>query len=286
MAPRGVENLMQGYEQPVFIRTSSITDVSSSSSSKRRSLRVSELGLHDPLPAHLSYRVDQLVFPVQLGDVVAAPDALAADQDIGNGPSTGRPVQLGLQLRSQRMLVQLNHEGCRHDAVLVEKDGLGFSGVGTVAFGEDDDCGTPSSASFLDISRWAAGGHTRRSLQDASQFDLDFMLLRGLRLDFLRGPFRASIPLPFCYDRLAVGGLFSARVQEVGLLWERLIGYLLDDLLGVFEPLSDLLIGHGALRILFPQLLHRSGVEVLRSGFTRIRLDDDMVVSARPLHHD
>ena len=89
--------------------------------------------------------MDELVLGVQGGDIVAAADALAADEHVGHRPPAGPMRQLLLQGRPQRVHVQLDDEGGRYNLISVQQDLLGLGREGAVRLREDDDCTHPSS---------------------------------------------------------------------------------------------------------------------------------------------
>jgi hypothetical protein len=96
--------------------------------------------LHDALASQVLDLLHQLVLCVKTCDIVTSADALAVDQNIGNCASARRLQERCLQLRAQRVKVELFNIGSRHDVVLLKQDSLCLLGIGAVALGEDDDC--------------------------------------------------------------------------------------------------------------------------------------------------
>lgn len=96
--------------------------------------------LHDALASQLLDLCNQLVILVEACDIVASSNALAVDQNIRDCASAGRLQECGLQLRAQRVQVELLHVGSRDNVVLLKQDSLCLLRVRAVTLGEDDDC--------------------------------------------------------------------------------------------------------------------------------------------------
>ncbi len=98
-----------------------------------------QLGLHDPLPAHTLHLGNQISADIQRFDFITAADALAVDEHVRNGATARAFLELVLQARAERVLIEFHDKRRRGDGVFGKKDVLGFFGMRAVGLGEDDD---------------------------------------------------------------------------------------------------------------------------------------------------
>lgn len=78
--------------------------------------------LRHPVTPHLSQQRCQLVAVVQGSNVISAADTLPVHQNVGNGPATCVLSQKSLEIRPNRVLIQLDDKRLRRDRVPVKQD--------------------------------------------------------------------------------------------------------------------------------------------------------------------
>lgn len=81
----------------------------------------------------------ELVLVVQRNNVVGAANADAIDQDVWHGSAARLLLEVVLEMRAERVLVNLDDKGLGRDGVLFEEDALGALRIRAVCLGEDDD---------------------------------------------------------------------------------------------------------------------------------------------------
>lgn len=84
-------------------------------------------------------------------DLVAATDAEPADEHVGHRLAARLAAERGLQLRAERVLVELDDVGRGRDAVLLQEYLLRLAGMGAVALGEYYDCGGEADGRSADV---------------------------------------------------------------------------------------------------------------------------------------
>lgn len=81
----------------------------------------------------------ELVLVVQRNNVVGAANANAIDQDVWYRSAARLLQEVVLEMRAQRVLINLDDKRLGGDGVLFEEDALGTLRIRAVGLGEDDD---------------------------------------------------------------------------------------------------------------------------------------------------
>ncbi|KAH0207678.1 hypothetical protein KCU99_g106, partial [Aureobasidium melanogenum] len=171
-----------------------------------------------------------LVILMHACNIVASTNALSVDQDVRDCASACGLQKSRLQLRAQRVKVELFNVRGRHDVVLFKQDSLCLLRVGAVALGEDDDyvLGLFFKMEFNSTSTLCSSSVSSGSA--ASLLSLDHLpagnaLLAGI-------------------DN-SVDGIFGTLLYGIGNLL-RFLGSLLDVDSEWLLVLSNLLAGNGS----------------------------------------